>query len=59
MGASIDNDKGILYVPSNNMARIIWSKKIKININIMFILFTKKFLKIRMDILEPNPLGET
>ncbi len=27
MGASIDNSKGILYVPSNNMARIIWSEK--------------------------------
>ena len=23
MGASINNDEGILYVPSNNMARII------------------------------------
>ncbi len=29
MGASVNNDKGILYVPSNNMARIIWSKKQK------------------------------
>ena len=29
MGASVNNDKGILYVPSNNMARIIWSKKEK------------------------------
>tara|TARA_B100000579_G_scaffold436577_1_gene462948 strand:+ start:78 stop:2096 length:2019 start_codon:yes stop_codon:yes gene_type:complete len=27
MGASLDNSKGILYVPSNNMARIIWSEK--------------------------------
>ena len=29
MGASVNNDKGILYVPSNNMARIIWSEKKK------------------------------
>ena len=27
MGASIDNNKGIMYVPSNNLAKIVWSEK--------------------------------
>ena len=27
MGASIDNNKGIMYVPSNNMARFTWTEK--------------------------------
>jgi len=28
MGASIDNNKGVMYVPSNNMARFTWTEKI-------------------------------
>ena len=28
MGASIDNNKAIMYVPSNNMARITWTEKV-------------------------------
>tara|TARA_Y100000590_G_scaffold469782_1_gene659699 strand:- start:465 stop:2435 length:1971 start_codon:yes stop_codon:yes gene_type:complete len=29
MGASINNNKGIMYVPSNNMARITWTEKVR------------------------------
>ena len=29
MGASIDNNKGIMYVPSNNLPKIIWNEKVK------------------------------
>tara|TARA_Y100000590_G_scaffold378594_1_gene445639 strand:- start:314 stop:2323 length:2010 start_codon:yes stop_codon:yes gene_type:complete len=29
MGASIDNNKGIMYVPSNNLAKLTWTEKTK------------------------------
>ena len=29
MGDSIDNNKGIKYVPSNNLPKIIWNEKVK------------------------------
>ena len=45
MGASVDNNKGILYVPSNNLARLIWSEKSKEKYKYYQYPFFQKILK--------------
>ncbi len=55
MGASINNDKGILYVPSNNMARFIWSEKKKAKYKYYSYPFFQEILKDQDGYLGSKP----